>query len=87
MITEKQQVILDFLGSYLEEYGYPPTVREIASATGVKSTSTVFGHLERLEKKGLIKRDSSKPRAIKLIKWQRSPKWSMRENAFVLNQQ
>jgi repressor LexA len=68
MPTDKQQAILDFIGSYLGEYGYPPTVREIASATGVKSTSTVFGHLERLEKKGLIKRDASKPRAIKIIK-------------------
>ncbi|MGI6141849.1 MAG: transcriptional repressor LexA, partial [Caldicoprobacterales bacterium] len=47
--------------------GYPPSVREICDAVGLKSTSTVHGYLERLEKKGLIRRDPTKPRAIEIL--------------------
>lgn len=62
----KQKKIYFFIKSYLEEYGYPPSVRDICEAVGLSSTSTVHGHLNRLEKKGLIKRDHSKTRAIGL---------------------
>lgn len=48
--------------------GYPPSVREIGEAVGLKSTSTVHGHLKRLENKGLIHRDAMKPRAIDIRK-------------------
>lgn len=64
----KQTEIYEFMKNYVLDKGYPPSVREICEAVGLKSTSTVHGHLERLEKKGLIKRDPTKPRAIELIK-------------------
>ncbi|MCH4891206.1 hypothetical protein EZV73_26745 [Acidaminobacter sp. JC074] len=66
-ITDKQQKILDVITEYTQLNGYPPSVREIGKCVGLKSSSTVFGHLSRLEKKGYIKRDSSKPRAIKVL--------------------
>lgn len=66
-ITDKQQEILDFIKKELILKGYPPSVREICNAVGLKSTSTVHGHLERLEKKGMIRRDATKPRAIEIV--------------------
>ncbi|WHH59512.1 transcriptional repressor LexA [Petroclostridium sp. X23] len=66
-LTEKQQMILDFINQQVQQKGYPPSVREICSAVGLKSTSTVHGYLERLEKKGLLQKDASKPRALRLI--------------------
>ncbi|HOL90728.1 MAG TPA: transcriptional repressor LexA [Clostridiales bacterium] len=66
-LTEKQQQILDFVNKQVEEKGYPPSVREICSAVGFKSTSTVHGYLEKLRKNGLIAKDPTKPRAIRVI--------------------
>jgi len=66
-LTKKQQCILDFIKEEVALKGYPPSVREICDAVGLKSTSTVHGHLTRLEKKGYIRRDSTKPRAIELL--------------------
>ena len=63
---DKQTEIYEFLKSYTENKGYPPSVREICEAVSLKSTSTVHGHLKRLEKKGLIRRDPSKPRALEI---------------------
>lgn len=63
----KQAEIYEFLKEYTEEKGYPPTVREICEAVSLKSTSTVQGHLQRLERKGFIKRDPSKPRALEIL--------------------
>src|SRR5690606_30538037 len=60
-------MILDFIKSEVEVKGYPPSVREIAKAVGLASSSTVHGHLERLEKKGYIRRDPTKPRAIEIV--------------------
>lgn len=65
--NDKQQQILDFVNSEVEEKGYPPSVREICSAVGFKSTSTVHGYLERLEKSGLITKDPTKPRALRVV--------------------
>lgn len=65
--NDKQQQILDFVNSQVEEKGYPPSVREICSAVGFKSTSTVHGYLEKLEKNGLIMKDPTKPRALRVI--------------------
>lgn len=65
--VDKQSAILQFIKRELNEKGYPPSVREICNAVGLKSTSTVHGHLERLEKKGLIRRDPTKPRAIEVL--------------------
>jgi repressor LexA len=65
-LTQRQRQILDFIASEVEFKGYPPSVREIGSAIGLSSSSTVHSHLAALERKGLIKRDPSKPRALLL---------------------
>lgn len=66
-LSQKQMQILEYMKKEVREKGYPPSVREICDAVGLKSTSTVHGHLERLEKKGYIRRDPSKPRAIEIF--------------------
>lgn len=66
-LSNKQQEILDFIKIQISSKGYPPSVREICTAVGLKSTSTVHGHLESLEKKGAIRRDPTKPRAIEIL--------------------
>lgn len=63
----KQSEIYDFIKAQISEKGYPPSVREICQAVGLSSTSTVHGHLNRLEKKGLIRRDPTKPRTIEIL--------------------
>ena len=68
MLEDKQYEIYEFLKRQIYEKGYPPSVREICAAVGLKSTSTVHGHLARLEKKGYIRRDPTKPRAIEILK-------------------
>ncbi|TCT14898.1 repressor LexA [Natranaerovirga pectinivora] len=65
--TDKQEKILNFIKQELLNKGYPPSVREICTAVGFKSTSTVHAHLEKLEEKGKIRRDPTKPRAIEII--------------------
>ncbi|MCR4727836.1 MAG: transcriptional repressor LexA [Lachnospiraceae bacterium] len=64
--TPKQQEILDFIKGFILDRGYPPSIREICEGVNLKSTSSVFVHLEGLEKKGYIKRDSSKTRAVEI---------------------
>ncbi len=64
---DNQQRILEYIRTTIQTRGYPPSVREIASAVGLKSTSTVHGHLQRLEKRGLLHRDAMKPRAMEVI--------------------
>ena len=71
-LSNQQRAIYEYIKSHQEEKGYPPSVREICQAVGLKSTSTVHGHLERLERKGLIRRDPTKPRAIELVEVQRN---------------
>lgn len=61
-----QKKILEYIESEIRTRGYAPSVREIGEAVGLKSTSTVHGHLTRLEKKGLLHRDAMKPRAMGL---------------------
>ena len=67
MLTTRQQEIWQFLAEYVDEHGYPPTVREIGDAVGLASPSTVHAHLANLERAGLLRRDPTKPRAIELI--------------------
>ncbi|MDO1605526.1 transcriptional repressor LexA [Lactobacillus sp. YT155] len=62
----KQLEILQCINDYVNKRGYPPTVREICDTVDLSSTSTVHGHLSRLEKKGFIFRDPAKPRAIEI---------------------
>ena len=64
---ENQQKILDFIKSEIEDKGYPPSVREICAAVGLRSTSTVHAHLNHLEAQGLIRRDPTKPRALEVV--------------------
>ncbi|MGX6961334.1 transcriptional repressor LexA [Vagococcus xieshaowenii] len=64
----RQLSILHYIHETVEQRGYPPTVREICEAVNLSSTSTVHGHLARLEQKGLLLRDPSKPRAIEVTK-------------------
>ena len=71
-LSNPQRIIYEYIKTHQEEKGYPPSVREICEAVGLKSTSTVHGHLERLERKGLIRRDPTKPRAIELVEVQRN---------------
>ncbi|WP_221372626.1 transcriptional repressor LexA [Clostridium perfringens] len=65
--SDKQTQIYNFLVEFTKSKGYPPSVREICEAVSLKSTSTVHGHLKRLEKKGLIYRDPTKPRALEIV--------------------
>lgn len=71
-ISIRQQAILEFIRTEVKSKGYPPSVREIGEAVGLASSSTVHGHLDRLEKKGLIRRDPTKPRAIELLSLEES---------------
>lgn len=64
---DTQQRVLAFIRQEIADKGYPPSVREIGEAVGLKSTSTVHGHLRRLEQKGLLVRDAMKPRAMGLV--------------------
>lgn len=60
-------MIFEFIKEQQLAKGYPPSVREICSAVGLKSTSTVHSHLNKLEKLGYIRRDPTKPRAIEIL--------------------
>jgi repressor LexA len=66
-LTKRQREIFDFISRYLSRHGYPPTVREIGKAVGLHSSSTVHAHLSKLESRGLLKRDPSKPRALEVL--------------------
>lgn len=66
-LGKRQLEILEYLKSEIKSKGYPPSVREICDAVNLKSTSTVHGHLDRLERKGYIRRDPTKPRAIEIL--------------------
>ncbi|MHC6179862.1 transcriptional repressor LexA [Clostridium sp. JNZ X4-2] len=65
--NNRQLQIYEFIKSQIKKKGYPPSVREICAAVGLRSTSTVHNHLEKLEKRGLIKRDGIKSRTIEII--------------------
>ena len=66
-LSKRQQAILEYIKEQVIDKGYPPSVREIGEAVGLASSSTVHGHLSRLEKKGFIRRDPTKPRAIEVL--------------------
>lgn len=65
-ITPRQQRILDFIASTVQERGYPPTVREIGEAVGLTSSSSVHAQLANLQRAGLLTKDPTKPRAMTL---------------------
>ena len=66
-LTSRQKDVLDFVKSYIVSHGYPPTVREIGQALNISSPATIHAHLKNLEKKGIIRKDNSKNRAIELL--------------------
>jgi len=65
-ITPRQRRILDFIHETVRDRGYPPTVREIGEAVGLTSSSSVHAQLANLERKGLLRKDPTKPRAMAL---------------------
>jgi repressor LexA len=70
-LTRRQREILTFVQRYADAHGYPPSVREIGQALGLTSSSTVHSHLAALEKKGFLRRDPSKPRALEVLRDER----------------
>jgi repressor LexA len=65
-LTGKRREILDFIAAHQREKGYPPSVREIGEAVGLTSSSTVHTHLQTLQRRGFLRRDPTKPRAIEV---------------------
>src|SRR4249920_1200939 len=72
MLTQRQREVYDYVVSYADSHGYPPTVREIGEAVGLASPSTVHAHLANLERAGYLRRDPTKPRALELTRRERS---------------
>jgi repressor LexA len=72
MLTERQREVYEFVVSYADGHGYPPTVREIGEAVGLASPSTVHAHLANLERAGYLRRDPTKPRALELTHRERA---------------
>ena len=65
-LSSRQKRILDYISQHIDDKGYPPTVREIGEAVGLRSSSTVHGHLKALEAQGHILRDAALTRAIRV---------------------
>ncbi|HEU4425150.1 MAG TPA: transcriptional repressor LexA [Pilimelia sp.] len=63
-LTARQRRILEFIRDWVEQYGYPPSVREIGEAVGLVSPSSVAYQLKELERKGYLRRDPNRPRAV-----------------------
>ena len=68
ILNKRERAILDYIEKQAKINGYPPSVREIGKAVGLRSTATVHGYLEKLEQKGYIKKESQKGRTLKLLK-------------------
>lgn len=66
-LTPKQAAILEVIKRNIRQKGYPPSVREIGQAVGLSSSSTVHGYLKKLEDKGFLRRDPTKPRAMEIL--------------------
>ncbi|MET3943177.1 SOS-response transcriptional repressor LexA [Paenibacillus sp. PvP094] len=67
-LSRREEEAFQAIKDYLHDNGYPPTNRELGDMMGIASSSTAHGYLERLEKKGYIKRTESTPRGIKILK-------------------
>jgi repressor LexA len=65
-LTPRQQRILEFIRETVQDRGYPPTVREIGEAVGLTSSSSVHAQLANLQRKGMLRKDASRPRAIEV---------------------
>lgn len=73
-LTGKQREVLEIVAAWIAKYGFPPTIRDIAQALGVASTNGVVQHLNALERKGHIMRDSRRSRGIKLLRTNIGPR-------------
>ena len=71
-LTEKQKDILNFIETYIEDFGYPPSIRDIQNNCDISSTSVVKYNLDRLQEKGLMNRDSEISRSISLTNSEKS---------------
>lgn len=67
VLKEREEKILEYMKKEIREKGYPPTVREICAALSIKSTSTVHKDIANMVKKGFIRKDPSKPRALMIV--------------------
>ena len=67
-LNKREKAILKFIEKEVLTNGYPPSVREIGKAVGLKSTATVHGYIAKLEEKGYIKKEQQKGRTLKLLK-------------------
>lgn len=67
-LTKREKSIIKFIEKQISKNGYPPSVREIGAAVGLKSTATVHGYLAKLQEKGYIKKEEQKGRTLKLLK-------------------
>ena len=67
-LTRRQKEMLDFLNGYIDANGYAPTIEETAAHFGLRSLATVHKHLSNLQKKGLVKRDWNRSRALELVR-------------------
>ena len=66
-LTDRQRQILELIAEAVDERGYPPSVREICDALGLASSSTVHSHMQALQRKGFLRIDPTKPRAVELL--------------------
>lgn len=82
-LTKRQSEIFNYIKQIVQSKGYPPSVREIGEAVGLASSSTVHGHLSRLEEKGYIRRDPTKPRAIEIVNDVMGEPLNMEETIYV----
>jgi repressor LexA len=67
-LTARQREVLEIIELHMRQHGYPPSVREIGEAVGLTSPSTVHAHLAALQRRGYLRRDPTKPRAIE-VRW------------------
>jgi repressor LexA len=80
-LTKRQEQTLDFIRKSIEERGYPPTLREIGESMGIRSTNGVNDHLRALERKGYLRREDMKSRALKLVEEPTAPSVAVRASA------
>ena len=78
-LSDREQRILDYMKEYVAKWGYPPTVRDISAALGIRSTSTVHKAISSLEEKGYIKKQAGKRRALDIVGSEPAPVRTVQE--------
>ena len=81
-LNDREKQILTYMKTEIKKKGYPPTVRELCSSLGIKSTSTVHKDVAGLEQKGYIRKDPSKPRAIEILDFESNGSLSVRNTHY-----